>query len=108
MSSPRSSPSPGLVTTLFFGGWQVPYLLRDGFHFPWGGTWLLPHLGGGAAAGGGFYGQSGFFLLAADSSALERAALSLRSSHALGLEDAFAAGAAQRRRDGDLIIVAVQ
>jgi NADH-quinone oxidoreductase subunit H len=34
----------GLVTTLFFGGWQVPYLLRDGFHFPWGATWLLPHL----------------------------------------------------------------
>lgn len=34
----------GLVTTLFFGGWQVPYLMRDGFHFPWGATWLLPHL----------------------------------------------------------------
>jgi len=34
----------GLVTTLFFGGWQVPFLLRDGFHFPWGGTWSLPHL----------------------------------------------------------------
>jgi NADH-quinone oxidoreductase subunit H len=34
----------GLVTTLFFGGWQVPYLMRDGFHFPWGGAWLLPHL----------------------------------------------------------------
>ena len=34
----------GLITTLFFGGWQVPYLLRDGFHFPWGATWLLPHL----------------------------------------------------------------
>lgn len=33
-----------LVTTLFFGGWQVPYLMRDGFHFPWGGTLLLPHL----------------------------------------------------------------
>jgi NADH-quinone oxidoreductase subunit H len=33
-----------LMTTLFFGGWQVPYLLRDGFHFPWGATWLLPHL----------------------------------------------------------------
>jgi NADH-quinone oxidoreductase subunit H len=32
----------GLVTTLFFGGWQVPYLLRDGFHFPWGTTLLLP------------------------------------------------------------------
>jgi NADH-quinone oxidoreductase subunit H len=34
----------GLVTTLFFGGWQVPYLMRDGFHFPWGSVWLLPHL----------------------------------------------------------------
>jgi NADH-quinone oxidoreductase subunit H len=33
-----------LVTTLFFGGWQVPYLMRDGFHFPWGGTLLVPHL----------------------------------------------------------------
>ena len=26
-----------LATTLFFGGWQVPYLAPDGFHFPWGG-----------------------------------------------------------------------
>jgi NADH-quinone oxidoreductase subunit H len=34
----------GLITTLFFGGWQVPYLMRDGFHFPWGAIWLLPHL----------------------------------------------------------------
>jgi NADH-quinone oxidoreductase subunit H len=33
-----------LVVTLFFGGWQVPYLVRDGFYFPWGGQWLLPHL----------------------------------------------------------------
>lgn len=33
-----------LVTTLFFGGWQVPYLLRDGFHFPWGGRLGLPSL----------------------------------------------------------------
>jgi NADH-quinone oxidoreductase subunit H len=32
------------VTTLFFAGWQVPYLLRDGFHFPWGGTLLLAPL----------------------------------------------------------------
>ncbi|MCP2518899.1 NADH-quinone oxidoreductase subunit NuoH [Candidatus Aminicenantes bacterium AC-708-M15] len=30
-----------LVTTLFFGGWQVPYLYPDGFHFPWGGNILL-------------------------------------------------------------------
>ena len=25
-----------LATTLFFGGWQVPFLARDGFHFPGG------------------------------------------------------------------------
>jgi NADH-quinone oxidoreductase subunit H len=31
-----------LMTTLFFGGWQVPWLGRDGFHFPGGGAWLLP------------------------------------------------------------------
>ena len=33
-----------LATTLFFGGWQVPYLMRDGFHFPWGTVWLLPQI----------------------------------------------------------------
>ena len=31
-----------LVTTLFFGGWQLPYLLRDGFHFPGGAAVALP------------------------------------------------------------------
>ena len=31
-----------LITTLFFGGWQVPYLLRDGFHVPGGTALLLP------------------------------------------------------------------
>ena len=30
-----------LATTLFFGGWQVPFLLPDGFHFPWGGEFLV-------------------------------------------------------------------
>ncbi len=34
----------GVVTTLFFGGWQVPFLMRDGIHFPWGGSVLLPSL----------------------------------------------------------------
>lgn len=33
-----------LATTLFLGGWQIPYLMRDGFHFPWGGIWLLPQV----------------------------------------------------------------
>jgi len=32
-----------LLTTLFFGGYQVPWLYADGFHFPLGGEWLLPH-----------------------------------------------------------------
>jgi NADH-quinone oxidoreductase subunit H len=32
-----------LITTLFFGGWQVPWLSADGFHGPWGGEWLLPN-----------------------------------------------------------------
>jgi NADH-quinone oxidoreductase subunit H len=30
-----------LATTLFFGGWQVPFLSPDGFHFPWGGELLV-------------------------------------------------------------------
>jgi len=33
-----------LATTLFFGGWQVPGLMADGFHFPLGGLMALPHL----------------------------------------------------------------
>jgi NADH-quinone oxidoreductase subunit H len=30
-----------LASTLFFGGWQVPWLGDGGFAFPWGGTWDL-------------------------------------------------------------------
>jgi NADH-quinone oxidoreductase subunit H len=33
-----------LSTTLFFGGWQIPFLRPDGFHFPWGSVLLVPHL----------------------------------------------------------------
>ena len=33
-----------MMATLFFGGWQIPYLFGDGFHFPWGGDILLPFL----------------------------------------------------------------
>jgi NADH-quinone oxidoreductase subunit H len=32
-----------LATTLFFGGWQVPFLQPDGFHFPWGGVLAVPY-----------------------------------------------------------------
>ena len=34
----------GMTTALFLGGWQVPYLMADGFHFPGGASWTLPHL----------------------------------------------------------------
>ena len=33
-----------LAATLFLGGWQIPYLMKDGFHFPWGAVMSLPHL----------------------------------------------------------------
>ncbi len=33
-----------MITTLFFGGWQVPYLQSDGFHMPWGSFHELPQL----------------------------------------------------------------
>jgi NADH-quinone oxidoreductase subunit H len=32
-----------LTATLFFGGWQVPYLQADGFYFPWDSHWSLSH-----------------------------------------------------------------
>ena len=32
-----------LATTLFFGGWQVPFLTPEGFYFPWGATLLVPN-----------------------------------------------------------------
>jgi NADH-quinone oxidoreductase subunit H len=33
-----------LTTTLFFGGWQIPYLQSDGFHLPWGSFHAIPNL----------------------------------------------------------------
>ena len=36
--------SSALITTLFFGGWQVPYLTAYGFSFPWGGSLHVPAL----------------------------------------------------------------
>ncbi len=31
-----------MISVLFFGGWQVPYLYETGFVFPWGGTFNMP------------------------------------------------------------------
>lgn len=36
--------SAAMITTLFFGGWQVPYLTTAGFSFPWGWDARLPAL----------------------------------------------------------------
>jgi NADH-quinone oxidoreductase subunit H len=33
-----------LIATLFFGGWQIPYLQSDGFHLPWGSFHAMPQL----------------------------------------------------------------
>ncbi len=33
-----------LIATLFFGGWQVPYLYASGFEFPWGSSIGLPNI----------------------------------------------------------------
>jgi NADH-quinone oxidoreductase subunit H len=34
----------GMTTALFLGGWQVPWLFRDGFHLPGGLALGLPQL----------------------------------------------------------------
>ena len=33
-----------LATTLFFGGWQIPYLTPEGFVFPWGAELAVSNL----------------------------------------------------------------
>lgn len=30
-----------LMTTLYFGGWQLPWLAADGIRWPWGGRWAM-------------------------------------------------------------------
>lgn len=55
-----------LATTLFFGGWQVPYLDRAGFYFPWVGDGqvlaiALPHLAVAALQVGSFVTKVVFF-----------------------------------------------
>ena len=74
----------GLVATLFFGGWQVPYLTRAGFAFPWGSTVALPGLVVALLQVDRVLVQGGVLLLAADHDPLDRAALPLRPADALG------------------------
>lgn len=51
-----------LMTTLFFGGWQVPWLLADGFHFPWGGFIPLGNLCVTLLGVGAFFIKVSFFI----------------------------------------------
>lgn len=50
-----------LTVTIFFGGWQIPYLYSHGFEFPWGGTWALPTLAVLLLQVGAFIGKVFFF-----------------------------------------------
>ena len=42
----EASSWPGSRPRSIFGAWQVPFLFRDGFHFPGGRPLALPHLAG--------------------------------------------------------------
>ncbi|HSF06875.1 MAG TPA: complex I subunit 1 family protein [Methylomirabilota bacterium] len=52
----------GMTTTLFLGGWQVPYLQAGGFHLPGGATLALPHLVVVLLQVGAFMGKVGLMI----------------------------------------------
>ena len=89
-----------LVTTLFLGGWQVPYLMPDGFHFPWGAIASRVILGLRAPRRGELLAQGPGVLLAVHADPLDAAALSLRSADDSGLEGAVSDCGGQRSGDG--------
>jgi NADH-quinone oxidoreductase subunit H len=51
-----------LLTTLFFGGWQVPWLYAEGFRLPGGSALALPHGLVVALQVGAFFGKMTFFI----------------------------------------------
>ena len=51
-----------LMTTLFLGGWQLPYLSPYGFHFPWGAFVALPHIPVVLLGVSAFFIKLGFFI----------------------------------------------
>ncbi len=50
-----------LVVTLFFGGWQIPWIDRAGIAFPWGAHVALPHFAIVGAQVTAFLGKLFFF-----------------------------------------------
>ncbi len=51
-----------ITVTLFFGGWQVPFLTANGFIFPWGWEWALENWAVALLQVGGFILKVLFFL----------------------------------------------
>jgi len=84
-----------IITTLFFGGWQVPYLMRDGFHFPGGGNSSFTSSRHCTPASGSLCLQGLLFLLAVHFGSMDPSPLSLRSGHAPGVENAPPPGLGQ-------------
>ncbi|TKJ42409.1 NADH-quinone oxidoreductase subunit H [candidate division LCP-89 bacterium B3_LCP] len=50
-----------IMATLFFGGYQIPWLYAEGFQFPWGWEWNLPHLLVVILQIGSFFAKIAFF-----------------------------------------------
>ncbi|MBI4447255.1 MAG: NADH-quinone oxidoreductase subunit H [Acidobacteria bacterium] len=53
--------SSAMIITLFFGGWQVPYLQAGGWVFPWGTSWPLSQTAVMLLQVGAFIGKTFFF-----------------------------------------------
>ena len=78
----------------------MPYLMPDGFHFPWGGTLAGLPLGLCPAGSGELFDQGAGLLLGLHADPLDAAALPLRPAHAAGLAGAVSDRGGQRRGDG--------
>ena len=89
-----------LATTLFFGGWQVPWLGAGGFVFPWGGSFKVAPWAVTVAPGPSFQPQGLLLLLAPDPHPLDLPAFSLRSGHGFRLEIPCPAGNGEHPGDG--------
>ena len=90
-----------LITLFFFGGWQVPWLYRDGFHFagPQGAFLPLPNVVVAILRGHRILGESGHLLLVPDTHPLDHAAHALRPVDAPGMEGSGPAWTPQSGRD---------
>ena len=80
-----------LIATLFFGGWQVPYLQSDGFHLPWGSVHALSASAGDLASSRRLCAEGVLLLLVPAADPLDAAPIPVRSADAVGVEDSASA-----------------